>query len=49
MLAVVVCRGTCMTTAEALNAAAFQFVQGLVTDLDRDDLELPDFPDDDFI
>lgn len=34
-----------MTTAEDLNAAAFKFVQGLATDLDRDDLELPGFPD----
>ena len=34
-----------MTTAEELNAAAFKFVQGLATDLDRDDLELPGFPD----
>ncbi len=33
-----------MTTAEDLNAAAFKFVQGLATDLDRDDLELPGPP-----
>lgn len=34
-----------MTTAEELYAAAFQFVQNLAADLDREDLELPGFPD----
>jgi len=34
-----------MTTTEELNAAAFKFVQGLASDLSKDDLELPGFPD----
>ncbi len=34
-----------MSTAEELNSAAFRFVQGLAADLNKEDLDLPGFPD----